>query len=453
MNPKNTKHPFKVLLCAMLSAAILVAAAPAAYAAGQEAPEDKTIQVISLNVAGLPGILSSSDPTNNTKQISPLLNAYDIVSVQEDFAYHNALISQVTLPYLTPHSGTVPVGDGMNFMSKFPLYETTRYTWNDRHGFISDGADQMTPKGILYSSVEIEPGFFVDIYDLHADAGDDEGSYAARRSNMSQLGELIQARSKGKAVIVLGDTNSRYTRVQDNFETAVLEACGLNDPWIDLIRGGEVPQDGDALMNPEDRNSATNEVVDKIWYRSGKNVQLEAVNYALLESFVNDKGEQLSDHYPISATFRYTLNDTIKTSETFGGGGGSAFSFIEEMGEQLPDKISIRTGTRVDRVEFTYGDAVASVGGSGGTEKTLVMQEGEYITSMQVCKAKKTLTGTYRISFIKLTTNLGNVLEGGSFDGGNTQTFTAPEGYAIAGVHGFYGDEIDRMGAVYLLLG
>lgn len=413
--------------------------------------EEKTFNVLSLNVAGLPDIISSSNPKENTAKMSPLLNNYDIVSVQEDFAYHSELISQVTLPYLTPHSGNVPVGDGMNFLSKYPLYETTRYKWNDSYGFIDNGADQMTPKGILYSSVEIEPGYFIDIYDIHTDAGSDEGSYAARRSNMIQLANLISERSIGKAVIVIGDTNSRYTREQDNFETAVLATCGLTDPWIDLIRNGDVPADGEALMDPNNRNSATNEVVDKIWYRSGRNVNLEAISYALLETeFTDENGLQLSDHYPITATFRYTLNESIKTSETYGGGGGTAFSFLETMGNTFPESISIRSGSRLDNISFTYSGTSASVGGTGGTYQQMVLQENEYIVSMEVSKVKKSLFGTYRISYVKFTTNLGNVLEGGQ-KGSDVYTFTAPTGYAIAGVHGFFGEEIDRLGAIYML--
>lgn len=416
-----------------------------------KANSNNTFNVLTYNVAGLPGIISSSDPAANTALISPILNNFDLVSVQEDFAYHDELVAQVNHSYLTEHSGNVPFGDGMNFLSRFPLYETSRYTWVDRHGLISDGADQLTPKGILYSSMELEPGYFVDIYNLHTDAGSDEESYAARRSNMIQLATLINQRSVGKAVIVLGDTNSRYTREQDNFETAVLEACGLTDPWIDLMRGGDVPVDGDALMDSDNRNSASNEVVDKIWYRSGRNVELEAISYALLDSmFTKSDGSQLSDHYPITTTFSYTLNETIKTTETYGGGGGTAFSFIETMDEYFPSKIAIRTGTRVDNVSFTYPSGTAYVGGSGGTYKELTLEEGEYISSMEVSKAKKSLFGTYRISYVKFTTNYGRTLEGGT--PGDIYTFTAPEGYALAGVHGFYADEIDRLGAIYMLL-
>lgn len=416
-----------------------------------EGNDDKTFRVLSLNVAGLPDIISSSNPKVNTVKMSPLLNNYDIVSVQEDFAYHQELISQVTLPYLTSHSGNVPIGDGMNFLSNYSLNETARYKWKDRYGFVDNGADQMTPKGILYSTVEIEPGYYIDIYNIHTDAGSDEGSYAARRSNMIQLAELIQQRSVGKAVIVIGDTNSRYTREQDNFETAVLETCGLRDPWIDLIRNGEVPADGEALMDSANRNSATNEVVDKIWYRSGRNVSLEAIHYALLETeFTDENGAQLSDHYPITSTFRYTLNEEIKTSETYGGTGGTPFSFLETMENNFPNRISIRAGSRLDNISFTYGDTIASIGGSGGTYQELVLQEGEYIVSLDVSMVKKSLFGSYRISYTKFTTNLGNVLEGG-VKGTTIYSFSAPEGYAIAGVHGAYGDEIDRIGALYLL--
>lgn len=100
---------------------------------------------------------------------------------------------------------------------------------------------------------------------------------------------------------------------------------------------------------------------------------------------------------------------------------------------------------------FTYGDITAAAGGTGGTYKELTLLDGEYVTEMQVCKAKKTSLGTYRISYVKFTTNLGRTLEGGTY-GNDNRTFTAPEGYAVAGVHGASGDEIDRLGIICLLI-
>ena len=410
---------------------------------------NNSFKVLTYNVAGLPALLSSSNPDVNTPLISPLLNQFDLVSVQEDFAYHNQLVQSITHPYQSSHSGNVPLGDGMNFMSRFPLYETTRYKWNESSGLVSNGADQLTPKGILYSSMELAPGYFVDIYNLHTDAGSDEASLAARRSNMTQLATLINQRSIGKAVIVLGDTNSRYTRSADNFETAVLATCGLTDPWISFKRNGSIPADGDALIDSNNLNSGSNEVVDKIWFRSGANVTLTATSYDLLDTyFTNSSGGQLSDHYGITTTFSYTLNDQIRTSETYGGGGGTAFSFMGTMGTNLPTKISIRTGTRVDSLAFTYGTNTVSAGGNGGTLQELTLQAGEYVTKLEVSKAKKTTFGTYRISYVKFTTNYGRTLSGGTAS--DIYTFNAPSGYGIGGLHGHFAEEIDRLGVLYL---
>lgn len=117
----------------------------------------------------------------------------------------------------------------------------------------------------------------------------------------------------------------------------------------------------------------------------------------------------------------------------------------------MPEKIAIRTGSRVDGIAFTYQGEEVSAGGSGGTYQELTLADGEYIVSMEVCKAKKSLTSTYRISYVKFVTNLGNVLEGGKKEK-EVFTFRAPEGYGLAGVHGSCDSEIDRLGAIYLRL-
>lgn len=422
----------------------------AGVSARAEESNTGTLKILSCNVAGLPAILSSGNPSENSVAMGSYFNDYDVVNVQEDFAYDDDLCTNITLPYRTPTSGNVPLGDGMNTFSNYELYETTRVKWDDSYGFITNGADQMTPKGFLYSSIKLADGVFLDIYDLHTDADTDDGSMAARQSNLEQLAEYIETRSDGRAVIVFGDTNCRYTR--DKIAESILDPCGLTDAWVELIRDGVAPEYGaDALIDSENMNSADNEVVDKIWYRSGGNIDLQAVYYALQEDFVDEDGECLSDHWPITATFEYTVKEDILTSETFGGGGGTGFSFLTDMDNRFPDKVAISTGTRLDRVEFTYEDTVASAGGTGGTYRSLDLADGEYITSMTVCKAKKSWTGTYRISYIKLTTNLGNTLEGGTSNS-SSYTFTAPDGYAIAGLQGCADSEVDRLGAIYKLI-
>ena len=409
---------------------------------------DGSFNILSYNVGGLPEIISSSTPSKYTKLISPKLNAYDIVNVQEDFGYNDDLTSQLEFPYQTEFSGNVPLGNGLMTFSKFPIYMFTKVAWKDTHGVIVDGSDQMIPKGFTFTSMEIKSGYFIDIYNIHTDADIDEESMAARRSNMAQLAEYVKKTSAGKAVIIFGDTNSRYTREGDDFYELLLKPCDLKDAWIENIRGGKIPPKGDSLMVNE--LGQEGEVVDKIWFRSGKNIEINASTFkVLLTEFTDSEGNQLSDHYPITSRIEYKLLDNILTSDTFGGGGGEGFSFVEKVGGKYPKSVLISTGDRVDRVGFTYYEyGLVTAGGNGGNEQIYIFKEGEYITSMTVCKDQKSLLGTYRISYISLQTNEEGVLSGGKCKK-DTMTFNAPEGYGIAGFIGYASEEIDRLGCIY----
>ena len=395
-----------------------------------------SFNILSYNVGGLPEIISSSTPSKYTKLISPKLNDFDVVNVQEDFGYNSDLTSKLNFPYQTEFTGNVPFGNGLMTFSRFPLYMSTNVKWVDTHGIIVDGADQMIPKGFCYSSIEIKPGFFIDIFNLHTDADTDEESMAARRSNMAQLAEYINKVSAGKAVIVFGDTNSRYTRVGDDFYELLLKPCNLKDAWIENVMDGIIPEKGDSRM--VDELGQYGEVVDKIWFRSGKNVEINAATFKVLfTEFTDSEGNQLSDHYPVTSRIDYKLLDNIKTTDTFGGGGGEGFSFVDKVGGKYPWSVTISTGDRVDRVGFTYFEyGLVTAGGTAGNEQTFVFRDGEYITSVTVCKDKKNLISTYRISYIDIKTNLGGELSGGKCKK-DTMTFEAPEGYGIAGFIGY----------------
>ena len=409
---------------------------------------DGYFDILSYNVGGLPEPISSTKPSKYTKLISPKLNAYDVINCQEDFAYNDDLISKIEHSYKTEFSGNVPVGNGLMTFSKFPLYMSTKVKWKDTHGIIIDGADQMIPKGFTYSSMEIKPGYFIDIYNIHTDADCDEESMRCRRSNMAQLSEYITKASAGKAVIIFGDTNSRYTREGDDFYNLLLVPCGLKDAWIQNRMDGIIPPKGESRM--VDDLGQLGEVVDKLWFRSGKNVEIDATTFSVLfTEFTDDEGNQLSDHYPITSKIGYKLIDTILTSDTFGGGGGEGFSFIEKVGGKYPKSVLISAGDRLDRVGFEYYEyGLITAGGDGGTVQSYIFQEGEYIVSIKVCKAKKNILSTYRVSYISLTTNMNNSISGGKCGDGE-MTFNAPEGYAIAGFIGYASDEIDRLGCVY----
>lgn len=274
-----------------------------------------TLSVLTYNVAGLPqGVNPDQFPAVNTVRISPKLNAFDLVVVQEDFAYHTELVSQVDHPYqsVKDTSGRGPYqfgfGDGLNTFSRSPFAGFTRITWDSCNGVFDQGSDCLAPKGFSMARLTLARGAEVDVYDLHADAGSGADDLTARRSNLRQLSATIDANSSGRAVLVLGDTNSRYTRSGDILPE-LLSAAGLTDVWIERARGGSVPTIGPSLTQgcAADPSGADCEVVDKILYRSGGGLLLAATSYAEAPGFVDDAGAPLSDHRPISAVFTYTV--------------------------------------------------------------------------------------------------------------------------------------------------
>ncbi|OXM86583.1 jacalin-like lectin [Paenibacillus rigui] len=414
-----------------------------------ETTTPKSFSVLTINVAGLPELLSSGDPATNSQKISPLLNDYDIVNVQEDFNYHSDIIKYVTLPYLTTTSGVAGVGSGLNRMSRFPFTDFIRIKWNKSYGVFDSGSDQLTPKGFDVGRFQLEPGVNVDVYNLHADADTDSGSMEARRDNIRQLKSYIQTYSDGNAVIVMGDTNCRYTRSGDVMEELLAED-NLKDAWVELVRGGSIPADGDALMDTSNRNGPNFEVVDKILYRSNEIVQLQATAYKLEDTkFTDSSGNQLSDHYPVSAKFQYTVSSSVSVSSPFGGSGGLAFNQLAHLPLQSKiTKVELSSGSRVDGFRLTFGDGtVLTVGGvSTNGYSALQLAGDEYISQVTAHKGAK--NGDDRIFYLQFKTNKGNILSGGT-QTSSTATFTAPVGSYIAGFFGKAETELDRIGAIY----
>ncbi|WIM94038.1 endonuclease/exonuclease/phosphatase family protein [Actinoplanes oblitus] len=424
----------RIAIAALAAATLSVPAAPAAATPDAVADADGTFKVLSYNIAGLPDILSSAetDRATATTAIGGRLTGYDVIHVQEDFNYHAYLYAADSHAHRTPTSGGAGIGSGLNSLSSFPYdtddFERTR--WNSCQ---YDSGDCLTPKGFTFSRVRLAEGVYVDFYNLHTNAGTNDGDLAARADNLRQLTAFIGSHSRGNAVVVMGDTNTRYTRAGDTIADFVA-ANGLTDAWVQLERGGTAPAKGsDPLLCGAD----TCEVVDKILYRSGGFVRLAATSYHNEhESFRTDDGVMLSDHDPISAGFNWSTDPAYRFSEQFGGPHGDYFNDLGTL--TTPTAISIRAGARVDRI----GDH----GGTGGTATSLTLGSGEFVTSAYLCR------GIYnshtRIFYAKFTTNLGNTLAGGTTTS-DCVTRTAPAGWQLAGFHGRAGDAVDKIGFIY----
>ncbi|KAB1990396.1 jacalin-like lectin [Streptomyces triticiradicis] len=446
--------PLRRLLAGAAAAAAVLGGLTAA-ASPAAAADSGTFSVLSYNVAGLPdGISSAPTPRQSaTTAIGGLLAPYDVVHVEEDFNYHAALYAADTAhAHRTPTSGGAGIGSGLNTLSKIP-YDTDdfeRIGWNSCQ---LDSGDCLTPKGFTFMRERLAEGLYVDFYNVHTNAGTSTGDLASRADNLNQLTAFIATHSAGNAVVVMGDTNTRYTRSGDTI-AEFAAANGLTDAWVQTVRGGTAPAKGsDALVCDQSGTTVpdTCEVVDKILYRGSKLVTLNATSYHNEHArFLTSDGLMLSDHDPITASFTWSRDTAFQLSDQFGGPHGDHFNDIARVpAGARASVVSIGSGSRVDRMGLTLSDGTTFAhGGTGGTTASLTLGSGEYVTSAQLCEGAK--DGHTRIFYAKFTTNLGRTLAGGTTTS-DCVTRTAPSGRQIAGFHGRSGDEVDKIGFIYTL--
>lgn len=296
--------------------------APAEVVEGEEGAESGEFSLLAYNVAGLPEELSGSNPLENMPQIGPLLNEFDVVLVQESWrtpdpnpfaptrAYHEELESRVdhehrSVPAEQPF-GTDPdrpealLADGLNRFSRFPFGEVTRQRWEGCFGGAdtSDGGagDCLSQKGFSVATHTLADGVEVDIYNLHAEAGSTEEDQRLQEADYEELAAFMEEHSAGKAVILGGDTNLHTgeppARPEGDGDIVIwnrfLERMGLTDACTPT-----------ACEDPGR--------IDKVAFRSGGGVELEALSRKWRNDiFVDEAGEDLSDHQPLEVRFRWT---------------------------------------------------------------------------------------------------------------------------------------------------
>lgn len=273
------------------------------------------LSLITYNIAGLPQIISSAVTKRSASiaEIGRRLNKYDIAHVQEDFNYNKNLYDAGNMhPYRTQTKGGVPFGDGLNTLSRYPIRDVRRISWND-----CTGADCLTPKGFTYSRIEVAKDVFIDFYNVHTNAYNHLSAAAARRANVRQLSWYINKYSEGNAVIVMGDLNGHYNYQYDNIQLLINENH-LKDVWVELRQKGRLPAAIKELPASDILHLAdSTETIDKVFYRSSYRITLKPSGYSLVnDSFTTADGLPLSDHHPVSAKFSWDLSREKTISST-----------------------------------------------------------------------------------------------------------------------------------------
>lgn len=261
------------------------------------------IKVLTYNVAGLPQRISAARTPRRVSMgaIGKLLNAYDIVNLQEDFNYNSFLVFTALHPYKTSHKGKVPFGDGLSTLSKFPIVEYQRITWKSCHG-----SDCLTPKGFTYVQIQLASHVFLDVYNVHATAHDSIRSAAARRQNLDQLAQYIHNHSLERPLLVMGDFNAHYANGLDNISD-FLQKTSLADVWVDLVNDGKFPAI-DPQFVARDMLSLTNqtESLDKVLYRNSTHLKLTPACYDISsEAFRDENNLPLSDHLAVAVSLKW----------------------------------------------------------------------------------------------------------------------------------------------------
>ncbi|PKY04663.1 hypothetical protein P168DRAFT_267264 [Aspergillus campestris IBT 28561] len=413
-----------------------------------------TLNVLSQNVAGLPAFLNPNgegDKTANSHELGRRFAQYnyDVIHVQEDFNYHAAIYESDgdAHPYRTATSGGAGIGSGLNTLARYPWVDFERVKWETCSE--ASGADCLTPKGYTRMRMRVEEGVYVDFYNLHADAGSEEKDVAARSANLQQVADAIGTDSVGNAVIVFGDTNARYTSSGESVR-AFTQEQGMKDPWVDLVLGGEEPVQGTPARKCDSpTKNQTCEVVDKIFYRGSRTINLSATSWRYEDDRYLQDGKLLSDHNPIAANFTWERSESLRQSDLFGGPHGSWFNDLASLPTKAtkPARISLRGEERVDSVGVTLSSGERFThGGSGGKLDELQLEEDEFWTQATLCQGKK--NDHNRIFYLRADTTAGRTVSAGE-ETDDCQSFEAAEGWQIVGFFGQDGEEVDQLGFIY----
>jgi hypothetical protein len=430
--------------------------------------------------------MSSGNPAVNTPLISQRLGSWDIINVQEDFNYDAALYANDSHTHRTePADGsgekylsrtqlTKPAyilrssKPGLNSLSNYEFSDMERVAWN-----VCNPTGNC--KGFTFLRTQASDGLWADVYNLHSNEGSQTADTSARQSNFQQLANFISERSVGFPVVVMGNTNSRYTNNGDSSSLhSLLESAGLTDTWVNITQNGDFPQAGSESLDcvfpfsngTSQRNMDKCEVADKIFIRGGIAATLTPETYTNENlQFLNETGSPLSDRYPVSSTLDWTLSSSLRMSGSKGGPHGYPFTDLASVissEENVPSMTSftLRGGRRLDAVSYAFSfwdgsSQTVAHGGGGGDEYTLDL-EGDYITKMSLCQGGR--HGRTRIFWAGVETANGQYLSAGE-QTEDCAAFSAPTdlssggSWGLVGFWGRSGDEVDLLspiwGAVY----
>lgn len=302
-----------------------------------------TFTAVALNVDGLPNkvatyTLNEDGPgESGTKKISQYLasKGYDIIGCSEDFNYNGALMESLNENYscgkirktlsVAGIFGGFPFDtDGLNLIWKNNLAANNESwtRWNDRTD--TDG-NQYVKKGYRHYDLTLPGDVIIDVFILHMDAGDTNAT-GSRESQWRQLAGAVNGAEATRPKLIIGDTNSRWTRedIKTNFMDRLNSNLVASDVWVEFYRNRVYPTTdmGDLTDSSDPTNYTNYEIVDKIIYinpKAANTSQLIPQSFKIENDYTYDyvdhdgNTKALGDHRPVVVTFKYVKAGDVVT--------------------------------------------------------------------------------------------------------------------------------------------
>jgi endonuclease/exonuclease/phosphatase family metal-dependent hydrolase len=257
------------------------------------APAEGELHFLTYNVHGLPPAITGDDTSARMVEIAPLLGAFDVVGLQEDFDDTNHQVLADASEHRTQRrfdellTEEKVYGSGLAVFADLLEVDYLHEHYRDCNGFVDAASDCLASKGFQALRLELAPGATVDVYNSHLEAGGGAADNAARHENVTQLIEAMNGWSAGHSVVFLGDTNLRKSDPDDlpELERWIGEA-GL----VDACEAVDCPNQ---------------DHIDRLFVRPGSGVTWEVLSWADESAFFDEEGTPLSDHPALSSRMRW----------------------------------------------------------------------------------------------------------------------------------------------------
>lgn len=308
-----------------------------------------SFRVAALNVDGLPQKIGSIElnadgpGSEGTQKISRYLAAkgYDLIGVSEDFNYHGSLISALmgnyswgkeratlsleNISWLDLLQGKIRFDtDGLNLLWKNSTTAAANESWEAWTSTFNGEGNQYVKKGFRHYDVTIDGNALIDVYVLHMDAGDTDAT-DSRHAQWQQLAAAVNNADPNRPKLIIGDTNSRWTRedINANFTNRLNAGLTMADVWVERYRAGiyPTPDMNDLTDQSAPTAYANYEVVDKLIYINPTTLnttQLAPTDFLIEQDYTygtidgDGNTKPLGDHRPVVVTFAYkTVGDVV----------------------------------------------------------------------------------------------------------------------------------------------